>query len=146
MSILKAFPDAHMDGFLDREAWQSMLEHEGLACLPGAPMAPVLAAVGLLRRADYQAQCGTLLVWESAGAGMSAAFRPYTGRAPDDLALLLIAAPAELLTLCAQGLAQLPAMIRKGRLDPFILKTMAQLEAAGLGDFIEALGLNFPVH
>jgi len=37
-------------------------------------------------------------------------------------------------------------LVRQGKLDPYMLKTMGQLEAAGLADFVEDLGLTFPKH
>jgi len=37
-------------------------------------------------------------------------------------------------------------LLRQRRCDQYVLKTMAALEAAGLGEFIENLGLNFPIH
>jgi hypothetical protein len=37
-------------------------------------------------------------------------------------------------------------LIRQGRLHPYMLKTMDELEAAGLAEFVEDLGLVFPKH
>ena len=128
------------DAFLDREAWQRMLEREGVR-----PSAPGIA-VGLLRRDDYRGRCGTLLVWEQGACGLRAAYRPYQGVAPDDLGLLLVADDPALDSLREQGFASMAPLIRRRRLDPYILKTMDQLEAGGLADFVEDLALNPPHH
>jgi hypothetical protein len=37
-------------------------------------------------------------------------------------------------------------LVRQGRLHPYMLKTMDELEAAGLVEFVEDLGLVFPKH
>ena len=50
------------DGFLDCAGWQSMLDREGM---------PVSSAsIGLLRRDDFTARCGTLLLWRSDSRGL----------------------------------------------------------------------------
>lgn len=120
-----------------------MLEHEG-GSYAQAQDRPV--AVGLLQRQDYCAGKGTLLVWELHTDGLHASYRPYSGKNPQDLGLLLVADAADLQRLRSEGLASLALMIRQRRFDPYILKTMDALEEAGLADFVEDLGLNFPIH
>lgn len=135
------------DGFLDREAWQRMLAREGLAPALDAPLrTPPGATVGLLRRDEYRAGAGTLLLWVGGAGCMQVETRAYAGVAGDDLGLLFIADPAAFAVLRREGLAPLAAMIRKGQLDPYVLKTMEQLEAAGLADFIEAMDLVCAAH
>ena len=63
-----------------------------------------------------------------------------------DVAVLLVADEESMLQLRARGFAALPPLIRQGRLHPYILKTLDQLEDAGMMDFIEDLGLVFPKH
>jgi hypothetical protein len=40
----------------------------------------------------------------------------------------------------------IPLLVRRGKLQPYMLKTMNELEVAGLADFVEDLGLIFPKH
>ena len=90
-----------------------MLDREG--------MPPSDAAIGLLRREDFAARRGTLLLWRNDAAGRRAALREGGG-------------------------GVLPGLIRRGRLSPYILKTMDELEAAGLAEFVEDLELAVPRH
>ncbi|MBK7135128.1 MAG: hypothetical protein IPH73_02505 [Rhodocyclales bacterium] len=126
------------DGFFNRAGWQSMLDREGM------PMST--ASIGLLRREDFAARCGTLLLWRRDAEGCRADLREYNGAAGDDVAVLLVADDAALAALREGGLAPLPALVRQGRLHPYMLKTMDELEAAGLVEFVEDLGLVFPKH
>ena len=98
--------------------------------------------IGFLTRDDYAARRGRLLVWEPAGFST----RPYTAALTDDLGLLFVADANDIDRLRREGLAELPLLLRQRRCDQYILKTMEALEAAGLGEFIENLGLNFPIH
>ena len=120
-----------------------MLDHEGGAY---APVSGESMAIGLLQREDYRSGKGTMLVWELGAEGMHATCRPYGGKNPQDLGLLFVADADDLATLRSEGLACLASMIRRRRFDPYMLKTMAALEAAGLAEFVEDLGLNFPIH
>lgn len=104
------------------------------------------AVIGLLRRDDFTARCGTLLVWRSDSAGCHAVLREYNGRAGEDVAVLLVADADALAVLREDGWAPLPGLIRQGRLHPYMLKTMGELETAGLAEFVEDLGLVFPKH
>lgn len=115
-----------------------MLDREGM---PAAG-----ASIGLLRRDDFTARCGTLLVWRSGSEGCRAVLREYNGRAGEDVAVLLVADGDALTALREDGWAPLPGLIRQGRLHPYMLKTMDELEAAGLAEFVEDLGLVFPKH
>lgn len=126
------------DGFFNRAGWQAMLDREGM---------PVSrAAIGLLRREDFAARRGTLLLWRRDAEGSRADLREYNGAAGDDVAVLLVADAEALAALREGGWAPLPALIRQGRLHPYMLKTMDELEAAGLAGFVEDLGLVFPRH
>jgi hypothetical protein len=126
------------DAFLDCAGWQAMLSREGM---PASS-----ASIGLLRREDFAARHGTLLLWRSDANGCRAALREYSGQHGDDVAVLLVADAAALSDLREGGWAVLPGMIRRGRVSPYILKTMDQLEAAGLAEFVEDLELAVPRH
>lgn len=126
------------DAFLDCAGWQSMLDREGM---PASS-----AAIGLLRRDDYAARRGTLLLWRSESDGCRAVLREYSGAAGADVAVLLVADGDALTALREGGWAPMPGLIRQGRLHPYMLKTMDELEAAGLAEFVEDLGLVFPKH
>jgi hypothetical protein len=130
------------DDFLDRSGWQAMLDREQTpdAC----------ACIGLLRRNEFVARRGTLLLWCPTADGMQAAFRQYHGDAPSDaggdIGVLLVADQDAVQTMRARGLTSIPALVRAGKLDPYMLQTLDQLESAGLADFVEDLGLTFPKH
>jgi len=126
------------DGFLDCARWQAMLVREGM---PASS-----AAIGLLRRDEFAARRGTLLLWRSDAEGCHANLREYSGQYGDDVAVLLVADADALVPLREGGWAVLPGMIRRGRLSPYILKTMGELEAAGLAEFVEDLELAVPRH
>ena len=104
------------------------------------------ACIGVLRRNEFALRLGTLLVWHSKAAGMQAEFRAYEEKAGNDVAVLLVADEDAVQTLQKQGLAAIPALVRAGRLRPYMLKTMDELESAGLADFVEDMGLTFPKH
>ncbi|MEZ5614277.1 MAG: hypothetical protein R3E35_03545 [Rhodocyclaceae bacterium] len=115
-----------------------MLEREGL---PASS-----ASIGLLRRDDFAARRGTLLLWRNDSAGCRAVLSEYNGATAEDTAVLLVADAEALAALREGGLAPLPALVRQGRLHPYMLKTMDELEDAGLAEFVEDLGLVFPKH
>ena len=126
------------DGFLDCVRWQAMLDREGM------PVSS--AAIGLLRRDEFAARHGTLLLWRSDAEGCHADLREYSGQYGDDVAVLLVADADALVALHEGGWAVLPGLIRRGRLSPYILTTMDELEAAGLAEFVEDLELAVPRH
>lgn len=143
MLYIEAFPDlaswtSMEDGFFDSTRWQAMLDREG--------MPASRASIGLLRRADFAARRGTLLIWRCDATGCHADLREYSGQYGDDVAVLLVADADALAPLREGGWAVLPSMIRRGRLSPYILKTMGELEAAGLAEFVEDLELAVPRH
>lgn len=104
------------------------------------------ACIGVLRRKEFTARQGTLLTWRGTAHGMQADFRAYQGNAGSDVAVLLVADEDAVEALRAQGLAAIPSLVRMGRLHPYMLKTMDELESAGLADFVEDMGLTFPKH
>ncbi|MDR2239122.1 MAG: hypothetical protein LBE33_01605 [Zoogloeaceae bacterium] len=126
------------DEFFNRASWQAMLNREG--------MPPSSASIGLLRRQDFAARRGTLLLWRSDAAGCRADLREYSGTPGDDVAILLVADDKALATVQEDGWQPLPILIRQGRLHPYMLKTLDELEEAGLAGFVEDLGLVFPKH
>lgn len=115
-----------------------MLDREGM---PASS-----ASIGLLRRKDFAARRGTLLLWRSDAEGCRANLCEYSGAAGSDVAVLLVADDEALAALREGGWAPLPALVRQGRLHPYMLKTMDELEEAGLAEFVEDLGLVFPKH
>ena len=87
-----------------------------------------------------------MLVWRGTDEGTSVALRGYRGELDGDLAMLLVADPDALLAVLADGLAQVPQQVRRGKLHPYMLMTLDDLEDAGLADFVEDFGLVFPRH
>lgn len=131
--------DSRMENdFYDRAGWQAMLDREQTA---GA-----CACIGVLRRNEFVARLGTLLLWSGKAGGMQAVFREYHGDAGSDVAVLLVADEDAVQTLRARGLASIPVLVRTGKLHPYMLKTLDELEAAGLADFVEDMGLTYPKH
>lgn len=130
------------DLFGDVARWQAMLD----ADLGGGEAAGLRAGIGVLRQADFDAGCGELLLWQPEADGLRVRCRAYRGTPQADVALLLVAEEAALRTLRDEGMAGVPALVRAGRLRPFVLRTADQLEADGLADFVEDLGLVFPSH
>lgn len=126
------------DSFLDCDRWQAMLDHEGI---PAAD-----AHIGVLRKDDFASRRGKLLVWRGTAQAVLVSLREYNGEPDADVAMLLVADDDALQSLLAEGLAMIPLLVRRGKLQPYMLKTMNELEAAGLGDFVEDLGLVFPKH
>lgn len=122
------------DPFLDCALWQQMPDGE-LAPAPGG-------CIGLLRRDDFSARSGRLLLLQ----GGEASERAYHGDAGADVAVLLVLSAKAVRTLQAQGFAAVRTLVRRGELHPYMLKTLAQLEEAGLAEFVEDLGLSFPQH
>lgn len=128
----------NVTAFLDCARWQSMLCEE-TSFGPGA-------CVGVLRRDDFAARNGSLLLLKWQDDAMQALTRPYAGSMDQDIAVLLVTDEAAAITMQQQGLASLRILVRQGKVHPYILKTMAELEAGGLEDFIEDLWLTAPHH
>lgn len=126
------------DGFLDCMAWRAWLEREAL---PSAS-----AWIGVLRRGEFACGRGTLLVWRTDDEGVHVALRGYHGTFEPDVALLLVADNEALGELLAHGTARIRPLVRSGRLQPYVLKTLDELSDAGLADFVDDLGLVFPRH
>lgn len=126
------------DLFLDFARWQEMLDGEASFAAG--------ACVGVLRREEFAARQGTLLLLKWQSGTMRALTRRYAGTLDRDLAVLLVVDPAAAATLQQQGLAPLRTLVRQGAVHPYILKTMDELAAGGLEDFIEDLWLTAPHH
>lgn len=123
---------------LDCSAWKAMLDREGIAAAD--------AYVAVVTRDDYAARRGNVLVWRGTGDGARTEVRAYDGRLAADVAMLLVADPEALGALLAAGLAEVPHLVRRGKLHPYMLMTLDGLDAVGLADFVEDFGLVFPRH
>jgi len=126
------------DGLLDCASWKAMLDREGLAAAD--------ALIGVLTKEDFAARRGSVLVWRGTGDGACVALRGYDGEFGADVAMLLVADRDALAAVLADGLAQVPPLVRCGKLHPYMLRTLEALEDAGLADFVEDFGLVFPRH
>ncbi|MBA3904339.1 MAG: hypothetical protein C0522_11830 [Rhodocyclaceae bacterium] len=126
------------DSFLDCTRWQAMLDREGI---PAAD-----AYIGVLGKDDFASRQGKLLVWRGTKQAVLVSLLEYNGEQDADVAMLLVADDDALQSLLAEGLAMIPLLVRRGKLQPYMLKTMNELEVAGLADFVEDLGLIFPKH
>jgi hypothetical protein len=62
------------------------------------------------------------------------------------VALVLVTDSEALGELRAHGAARMRPLVRRGRLQPYVLKTLDELSDAGLADFVDDLGLVFPRH
>jgi len=128
------------DHFPDRTRWQTLREQlSGSAMLPGA-------AVGILRKESFASRSGKLVVLHGAPSPTPVLVREYSGEPGADVAVLLVVDFAAVDTLQDRGLTAVRALARQGKVLPYMLKTMEQLEAAGMADLIEDLGLTFPTH
>ena len=114
--------------------------------LAAAAWPPARASIGVLTRTAFAARSGRLLTWRLLATGPQASVADWDGEAPADMAVLLVADEALLHALRREGLALLPRLVRRGELHAFVLKTRDALEADGLDDFVEDLGLAFPRH
>jgi len=128
------------DTFLDCTLWQTVLEE-----LSGSGIAQG-ASIGLLRMKTFAARQGSLVILRKEASGMRALIREHSGEFGPDVAVLLVVDDVAIEALQTQGLASARTLVRQGKLQPYILKTMDQLEAAGMEDLIEDLGLTFPTH
>jgi len=104
------------------------------------------AAVGVLTKEDFAARHGSMLVWRGTADGANVSLRGYRGDFDADLAMLLVADRDALAAVLADGLAQVAPLVRCGKLHPYMLRTLEDLEDAGLSDFVEDFGLVFPRH
>ncbi|MEW5890478.1 MAG: hypothetical protein AB1768_15875 [Pseudomonadota bacterium] len=126
---------------IEAAEWQDLLQQAAAAW----PAVATRLSIGFLGRADHGARRGRLLPWPPTDGG-PARWRDYRGEAQDDLGLLLVLDEAEAVSLCRGGLAFLPTMVRRGKALPYVLRSADELEAAGLMEFVEDLGLVFPKH
>lgn len=126
------------DPFLDCTSWQAMLDREDL---PASD-----AHVGVLKREAFASRHGKLLVWRGTMDGVRVSLREYSGEPGADVAVLLVADDEAVQALLAEGLPKLPLLVRRGKLHPYMLMAMEQLEDNGLADLVEDLGLAFPKH
>jgi hypothetical protein len=121
--------------------WQDLL----LQAAAGWPAVPARLSIGFLGKADHGARRGRLLPWPPVH-GSGPTWRDYRGEAEDDLGLLLVIDEQEAASLYRNGLGCLPMLVRRGKALPYVLRSADELEAAGLMEFIEDLGLVFPKH
>ena len=124
------------DLFFDLARWQRLLDAE--TEVPGG--------IGLLRRQDFIAREGTLLLFRDGAPGTRVSLSAYSGEADAEVGVLLVADAEAIRSLQTQGLGAARTLLRQGRLHPYMLKTLAQLEESGLADFVEDLGLAHPKH
>lgn len=129
---------AMTDGVLDCAAWKMMLDREDLAAAE--------ASVGVLTKDEFAARTGRVLVWRGTSHGASVDLRDFRGEFDADVAMLLVADCDALSAVLAAGLAEVPLLVRRGKLHPYMLRTLEDLEDAGLADFVEDFGLVFPRH
>lgn len=87
-----------------------------------------------------------MVILRKTASGMHAFVRNYSGEPGLDVAVLLVLDAVAAQSLQTLGFASARTLVRQGNLQPYILKTMDQLEASGMDDFIEDLGLAFPKH
>jgi hypothetical protein len=112
---------------------------------PGAEYRRRLA-VAFVGPDDFAAKCGTAWMWWPDGHEPSVEHRDYAGGSSPDWGLLLVISEAALDSLGTEGESCIALLVRRGEIRPFLLQPMEILEAAGLGDLIETLGLAFPRH
>lgn len=127
---------------LDAASWQKVL-----AALPDiAPGVGAGTTVAFVRGEDFASNGGSAWLWRPGSASRQPESQAYTGGAAQDWGMLLVVSGSALDTLCAAGDSSIAALVRRGEIRPFLLRDAATLEAAGLADFIESLGLGFPRH
>lgn len=125
--------------FANLDGWRAIA-----ACFdsPGAEG----AALGFVRQSDFDANSGEMVVWTARRHGFEIVQRRYEGTPTPELSLLMVLGPDALAGLREHGPAALSGLVRRGQIRPFVLQPPDALEAAGLEDFIERLGLAFPRH
>ncbi|MBK7764837.1 MAG: hypothetical protein IPI44_01285 [Sulfuritalea sp.] len=131
---------------LDAASWQKVL-----AALPD--IAPRVgsgvgagATVAFVSSEEFVSKSGSVWLWRPGTASRRPESHAYTGSTAQDWGMLLVVSGLALDTLCAEGDTCIGALVRRGEIRPFLLRDAATLEAAGLADFIESLGLAFPRH
>ena len=125
---------------LDAASWQKVL-----AALPDiAPGAG--ATVAFVASEDFASNSGSAWLWRPGSASRQPEVQAYSGGSAPDWGMLLVLGESALDTLRAEGDPGIAALVRRGEIRPFLLRDAATLEAAGLADFIESLGLAFPRH
>ncbi len=126
----------------DAASWQKLL-----AALPDiAPGVGAGTTVAFVGSEDFAAKSGSAWLWRPGDASRQPERQAYSGGTAQDWGMLLVVSGTALDTLCAAGGSGMAALVRRGELRPFLLRDAATLEAAGLADFIESLGLAFPRH
>lgn len=127
---------------LDAAGWRKVL-----AALPDiTPGAGASPRVAFVASEDFASRSGSVWVWRPGRADPEPASEAYTGGAAGDWDILLVLGGSALEALCATGSCGIAALVRRGEVRPFLLRDAASLEAAGLADFVESLGLSFPRH
>ena len=104
------------------------------------------ATVAFVASEDFASKSGAAWLWRPGGASRHPESQAYTGGVAPDWGMLLVVSGSALDALCANGHFCTAALVRRGEIRPFLLRDAASLEAAGLGDFIDSLGLAFPKH
>lgn len=125
--------------FFDVRRWQACLGKADSLCGAGLPVA-------LLRSEDFARGCGTMLLLTGDGAAAIPMLTEYDSACHGSLGLLLVADGPAVAALLDEGWTCLPALVRRGALRAFVLRTLDELEAAGLAEFVDDLGLVFPRH
>lgn len=128
-----------VEHFLDVGRWRTALADAD--SLRGAAL-----PVALLRSEDFACGRGTMLLLAGEGASAAPLLAPYDPACHARLGLLLVADEPALAALLEAGAAVLPALVRRGGLRPFVLRPFDELDAAGLAEFVDELGLVFPRH
>ncbi|MDP2821230.1 MAG: hypothetical protein Q8O52_00925 [Sulfuritalea sp.] len=130
---------------LDASSWQQVL-----AALPDIDpevgAGSTVAAVAFVGNEDFAAKSGSAWLWRPGSASRNIERQDYTGGSAPDWGMLLVVSESAVDTLCAEGDSCIAPLVRRGEIRPFLLQRTDILEAAGLSDFIESLGLVFPGH
>lgn len=102
-------------------------------------------AVAFVNRDDYASKCGSAWLWWP-GCHQPDERCDFDGRFAPNWGMLLVMSEPALDTLCVKGESCLAGLVRRVKIQPFLLQQMDVLEAAGLADFIELLELATPKH
>lgn len=126
-------------GFTDLDGWRDIAARFDS---PGAEG----AAFGFVLQSDFDANRGEMVVWTARRDGFEIGRQRYESTPAPELSLLMVLGPDALAGLREGGPDALAGLVRKGQVRPFVLQPPEALEAAGLEDFVERLGLAFPRH
>lgn len=127
---------------LDAASWPKLL-----AALPEiAPGVGASATLAFVASEDFASRSGSAWLWRPGTASRQPESQAYAGGSRQDWDMLLVLGESALAMLRAAGDFSIAALVRRGEIRPFLLRDAATLEAAGLADFIESLGLAFPRH